>query len=479
MRVELSISILENLQFLYQFSYTAHDYKKLTFAPNFKYVDFTELNLNNSILRAIEEVGYVSATPIQEKAIPVVMSGKDMIGIAQTGTGKTWAYLLPLIRLWSFTKSMHPTMLILVPTRELVLQVVEEAEKLSQFTNLRVGGFYGGTNINTQKEKAFHGLDLAVSTPGRLYDLGRTGALRLKNINKLVIDEVDEMMNLGFRTQINAIFELLPDKRQNIMFSATMNSEVEKLINGTFINPVKVTITPTGTPVEKITQLAYHIPNFNSKVNLLNYLIKNDETFTKVLVFVKNKKFADRLFERIENEFPELSRVIHSNKMQNYRIRSVSAFQEGRCKMLIATDIISRGIDVEGVTHVVNFDIPEHPENYIHRIGRTGRAEELGTALSFISIEELGMFKNIEGMMKRKVAIVSLPEEVEIRTDLIKEEIPDSHDRSYLTGSKKSELAPGFHEKKAKNKKQNLGGAYREKVKAKYKKPKTRGQKRK
>ena len=451
---------------------------KLTFASNYLYVDFTELNINNTLLRAIEEVGYVSATPIQEKAFPVIMSGKDMIGIAQTGTGKTWAYLLPMIRLYKYTKSMHPTMLILVPTRELVLQVVEEAEKLSEFSNLRVGGFYGGTNINTQKEKAFQGLDLAVATPGRLYDLGRTGALRLKNIKKLVIDEVDEMMNLGFRTQINNIFELLPDKRQNIMFSATMNTEVEKLIDGTFIKPVKVTITPTGTPVERIEQKLYHIPNFNSKVNLLNKLIETEEGFDKVLVFVKNKRFADRLFERMEAEFPEMSRVIHSNKMQNYRIRSVKAFQDGRCRMLIATDIIARGIDVEGVTHVINFDLPEHPDNYIHRIGRTGRAEEKGTAMSFVTDEDSIHLQNIEGMMKQTINVETIPNGVQIREDLIVEEIPDTHDRSYLIGSKREDLAPGFHKKKEKNMKTNQGGSYREKVKAKYKKPKTRGQKR-
>ncbi len=441
-------------------------------------MEFKELNINNTLLRAIEDIGYDYATPIQEKAFPVVMSGKDMIGIAQTGTGKTWAYLLPLIRQYKYTNSMHPTMLVLVPTRELVLQVVEEAEKLSEYTNLRVGGFYGGTNINTQKELAFQGLDLVISTPGRLYDLGRTGALRLKNIKKLVIDEVDEMMNLGFRTQINNIFELLPEKRQNIMFSATMNSEVEKLIDGTFIKPVKVTITPTGTPVEKIEQKLYHIPNFNSKVNLLNYLVQNEEGFDKVLVFVKNKRFADRLFERMENEFPEMSRVIHSNKMQNYRIRSVKAFSEGRCKMLIATDIIARGIDVEGVTHVINFDIPEHPDNYIHRIGRTARAEEKGTAIAFVTDEDSSLLQNIEGMMKQTIAVEILPNGVGIREDLIAEEIPDTHDRSYVIGSKREELAPGFHKKKEKNLKTNLGGSYRAKIQAKYKKPKTRGQKR-
>jgi ATP-dependent RNA helicase RhlE len=442
-------------------------------------VKFEDLNINNTLLNAIEEIGHETPTPIQEKAFPVIMSGKDIIGIAQTGTGKTWAYLLPLIRLYKYNKGMHPTMLILVPTRELVLQVMEEAEKLTEFSNLRVGGFYGGTNINTQKEKAYAGLDLVVATPGRLFDLGRTGALRLKKVNKLVIDEVDEMMNLGFRTQLNAIFELLPEKRQNIMFSATMNSEVDKLIHGKFINPVKITIAPTGTPIQKIEQSVYNIPNFNSKVNLLAHFIENEETFTKVLVFVKNKKFADRLFERVEMEYPEISRVIHSNKMQNYRIRSVKAFQDGSCRILIATDIIARGIDVEGVTHVINFDLPEHPENYMHRIGRTGRAEESGAALSFVTELDQGLLQNIEGLMKIKVNVIDLPKEIVLRDDLIKEEIPDNFDRSYVTGSKKPELAPGFHEKKEKNKKENVRGVYREKLKKKYKKPKTRGQKRK
>jgi ATP-dependent RNA helicase RhlE len=374
---------------------------------------------------------------------------------------------------------MHPTVLILVPTRELVLQVVEEAEKLAQYSNMRIGGFYGGTNINTQKEKAYHGLDLVVSTPGRLYDLGRIGALRLKHIKKLVIDEVDEMMNLGFRVQLYNIFELLPDKRQNIMFSATMNSEIEKVIHKTFYKPQRITIAPTGTPAEKVDQQAYHAQNFNTKVNLLYHLIQHQEGFEKVLVFVKNKRFADRLFERVELEFPDYSRVIHSNKMQNYRIRSVKAFQEGRCKMLIATDIIARGIDVEGVTHVINFDIPEHAENYIHRIGRTGRAEQSGISISFIGETDGTLVQNIEGLMKREIPVLPFPTDVEIREDLIKEETPDTNDRSYERGSKKKELAPGFHEKKAKNKKTNQGGSYRAKIKAKYKKPKTRGQKRK
>lgn len=442
-------------------------------------MNFSDLNINNSLKRAIEEVGYTTPTPIQEKAFPMVMSGKDVVGIAQTGTGKTWAYLLPIIRQYKYTKSMHPTTLILVPTRELVLQVVEEAEKLAQFTNMRVGGFYGGTNINTQKEKAFHGLDLVVSTPGRLYDLGRIGALRLKQIKKLVIDEVDEMMNLGFRVQLYNIFELLPEKRQNIMFSATMNSEIEKVIHKTFYKPQRITIAPTGTPAEKVEQQAYYAQNFNTKVNLLYHLIQHQEDFTKVLVFVKNKRFADRLFERVELEFPDYARVIHSNKMQNYRIRSVKAFQEGRCKMLIATDIIARGIDVENVTHVINFDIPEHAENYIHRIGRTGRAEQSGTSISFIGEADGTLIQNIEGLMKRTIPVLAFPQEVEIREDLIKEEQPDTNDRSFEKGSKKKELAPGFHEKKAKNKKTNQGGSYRAKVKAKYKKPKTRGQKRK
>lgn len=196
------------------------------------------------------------------------------------------------------------------------------------------------------------------------------------------------------------------------------------------------------------------------------------------MVFVRNKKFADRLFEHVEIAYPGMSRVIHSNKMQNYRIRSVKAFQEGQCRILIATDLIARGIDVENISHVINFDLPEHPENYIHRIGRTGRAEQHGVAISFVSDTDQVFLVHIEGMMKKLIMEIPVPPQVEIREDLIKEEITTDFDRSYLTGSKHSHRAPGFHEKKEKNKKENLGGSYREKIKSKYKKPKTRGQKR-
>ena len=443
-------------------------------------VNFTDLNINNTILRAIEEVGYTTPTPIQEKAFPVIMSGRDMIGIAQTGTGKTWAYLLPLIRMYKYTKSMHPTMLVLVPTRELVLQVVEEAEKLSEFSNLRVGGFYGGTNINTQKEKAFHGLDLVVSTPGRLYDLGRIGALRLKHINKLVIDEVDEMLNLGFRHQLLNLFDLLPERRQNLLFSATLTDEVESLLDTFFNFPKRIEATPVGTPLDNISQRAYHVPNFNTKVNLLERLLDDHPEMDKVLVFSATKKLCDVLFERLNEKYPERVGVIHSNKAQNNRFNSVNSFKDGTYRALIATDLIARGLDVAEVSHVVNFDIPEEAESYIHRIGRTGRADAEGIALSFITEKDAAAIEAIEKLMSYQIPVEPTPEDLPISDELIEAEKPQVFMKNLAINLPDLEKSGGaFHEKAAKNKKVNKKVRYADKMKMKYKKPKTRGQKKK
>ncbi|MDA3906032.1 MAG: DEAD/DEAH box helicase, partial [Bacteroidales bacterium] len=242
---------------------------------------FDELNLNNPLLNALADLDFYTPTPIQEKAFPIIMSGADVVGVAQTGTGKTFAYLLPILRQWKYSDSKHPKVLIIVPTRELVKQLVEEIEKLTKYMNVRFAGVYGGTNINTQKQLVYDGLDILVGTPGRLIDLTLTGTLRLKHINKLVIDEVDEMLNQGFLKPITHFFENLPEKRQNLLFSATLTQEVETLIRSTFYNPVKIEIAPHGTPLEQIIQKAYFAPNFNTKANLLTHLLKEDKTIEK------------------------------------------------------------------------------------------------------------------------------------------------------------------------------------------------------
>ena len=265
-------------------------------SAKFRIVSFKDLNLNTPLYNALEDLGFTEATPIQEQAFNVIASGKDVVGIAQTGTGKTFAYMLPILKNLKFSKQDNPRVLILVPTRELVVQVVEEIEKLSKYINNRVLGVYGGVNINSQKQEVAQGQDIIVGTPGRLYDLAVSHVLKLKSIQKVVIDEVDVMLDLGFRHQLMNIFDILPQRRQNIMFSATMTEEVDALINDFFIAPEKITIAVSGTPLENIEQGRYEVSNFYTKVNLLNHLLNDKDTLTKVLVFVAYKKMADRLF---------------------------------------------------------------------------------------------------------------------------------------------------------------------------------------
>ncbi len=440
---------------------------------------FSDLNLNKALLNALNDQGLTTPTPIQEKSFSVIMSGKDCVGIAQTGTGKTLAFMLPILRLMKFSKVGDPRILVVVPTRELVLQVVAEIEKLTTYMTLRTVAVYGGTNINTQKTQVRAGVDVVVATPGRLVDLVLTRALRLKQVKHFVIDEVDEMLNLGFRTQLNNILDLLPKKRQSLLFSATMTDEVEKIIDSFFNAPVKIQIAATGTPLDNINQRGFEVPNFYTKANLLKILLKDAEVFNKVLVFVRSKVLTDLLFEILEEDLSGVSTVIHSNKSQNYRINSVQGFESGEFRVLLATDLISRGLDFTEVSHVINFDMPEVAEDYMHRIGRTGRAEKKGESISFISEQEYPFRDAVEGLMKTTIPIEPLPEGLETSTELIEaEKLPDGQ-KNYLPEANLKHSQGAFHEKKDKNKKVNLGGSYRRELKAKYKKPIKRSAKKK
>jgi len=439
-------------------------------------VTFQDLNLNTPLYNALDDLGFTTPTPIQAEAFNVVSSGKDMVGIAQTGTGKTYAYMLPILKSLKFSKQETPRILILVPTRELVVQVVNDIEKLAKYINVRVLGVYGGTNINTQKQDVAEGLDILVATPGRLYDLALSRVLQLKSIQRLVIDEVDVMLDLGFRHQLINIFDLLPERRQNIMFSATMTHEVDVLITDFFKNPERVSIAVSGTPLENISQQRYTVPNFYTKVNLLIHLLKDEDEFHKVLVFISNKKLADLLFEKLEDSFHGDSCVIHSNKTQNYRLRSIEQFSSGENRILVATDIMARGLDIDNISHVINFDTPEFPENYMHRIGRTGRAEREGKSIIFSTEKELDWLEKIEALMNMTIPVVDFPEDVKISDQLIEEERPQIKERNNPVKRDES-IGPAFHEKKDKNKKVNLGGSYKFKIAEKYKKPKTRGDK--
>ncbi|HSP12393.1 MAG TPA: DEAD/DEAH box helicase [Salegentibacter sp.] len=439
---------------------------------------FQDLNITTPLRNALEDLKITSPTPIQEETFSTIMSGRDMVGIAQTGTGKTFAYMLPILRMLKYSEQKNPRVLILVPTRELVVQVVEEIEKLTAYMNVRIAGIYGGVNMNTQHQNLMQGQDIVVATPGRLYDLVLRRALQLKSIQKLVIDEVDVMLDLGFKFQINNIFELLPENRQNIMFSATITENVEILIESNFKSPEKISVAASGTPLDNIEQTGYRIPNFNTKVNFLKHILQDKETYSKVLIFVAYKRMADRLHQELVSHFPDECTVIHSNKTQNYRLRSIKQFGSGFSRILVATDVMARGLDIESVSHVINFDTPKYPENYMHRIGRTGRAEKEGKSILLTTEAETEYLESIEALMKMEVPKKALPEEVEISTILIPEEQPRIFEANNPSKSSDADApGPAFHEKKEKNRKENLGGSYKREIAKKYKKPKTRGDK--
>ena len=439
---------------------------------------FEEFKISTPLQNAVLDLGFQKPTAIQTKAFSVILSGRDVVGIAQTGTGKTLAYMLPILQMHSFSNQLHPRVLVLVPTRELVLQVAEEIEKFGKNSSIRVLGVYGGTNMKKQKEAIAEGVDIIVATPGRLYDLVLSRALQLKSIKKLVIDEVDVMLDLGFRFQLTNIFELLPERRQNIMFSATMTDEIDALINDFFKRAEKISVAVSGTPLENISQFCYAVPNFYTKINLLVNLLQDNNRYTKVLVFVSNKRNADMLFKLLEEFFSEEICLIHSNKTQNYRIRSIKQFDEGKNRIMVTTDVMARGLDLNEISHVINFDTPTFPENYMHRIGRTGRAKKAGTSILFYTEKEIVAKEAIEALMKISISKLELPEELEISENLTPEEQPkimEANNPLKQVADDKSGV--GFHEKKDKNKQTNKGGSYKRIIKQKYKKAKTRGDK--
>ncbi len=439
---------------------------------------FADLNLPKSLLHAMQDLGFVHPTPIQFDSYPVILSGKNIVGIAQTGTGKTLAYSLPLLRELKFSKQIHPRILILVPTRELVIQVVQQITAYAKYMQVRVMGVYGGTNINTQKIALSKGTDILVATPGRVYDLGITKAVKLNEIKKLVIDEVDVMLDLGFRFQLTNIFELVPEQRQNIMFSATMTEEVEELIDNYFITPVKISIAVSGARLENIEQSCFQVDNFYTKANLLIHLVAAKKEFNKVLVFVTGKNNADLLFNVLAIKFDLEVGVIHTGKSQNKRIEAIKLFDQGKHRILVTTDVMARGLDLEAISHVVSFDTPKYPENYVHRIGRAGRAKKQGKSILFYTNKEESFKEAIEGLMAYTIHPLSLPEEVEHSMELTPDERPKNPDTKNPYRNEGKVLLPiGFHEKKEKNKKVNRGGSYKFEVARKYKKPKTRGDK--
>lgn len=437
---------------------------------------FDDFKINKQLRYAIEDLGFTHPTPIQQEAFSVVRSGRDVVGIAQTGTGKTFAYTLPILEGLKFSKQVNPRVLIMVPTRELVIQVVDQVKSYGKYSSIRVLGIYGGANINVQRQEVAQGCDILVATPGRLYDLAVSRNLELKSVKQLIIDEVDVMLDLGFRYQLVNIFDLMPPRRQNIMFSATMTDEVDELMDTFFTAPERIQVALSGTPLESIEQSYYELPNFYTKANLLIKLLKYKQEYTKNLVFVSNKKHADRLYTVLEEVYGNEVGVIHANKTQNYRINAIGQFDAGSYRILVTTDVMARGLDLDQVTHVFNMDVPRFPENYMHRIGRTGRAGTTGKSILMGTPDELEKRQEIEALMEKSISQKELPEDLEVSTRLLPEEEPEYVEINNPNKRNESKGA-SFHEKSEKNQKVNLGGSYRREIAKKYKKPKTRGDK--
>jgi ATP-dependent RNA helicase RhlE len=373
-------------------------------------MNFEELKISRQYIRAIEEAGYTEPTPIQVKAIPSIRSGQDLIGIAQTGTGKTAAYLLPLLQVLSHAKDLEPRCLVLVPTKELVLQVRDSALQLAQYTDLRILGIYGGVGAKAQIESIEKGCDMLIATPGRFKELYTKGAIFTRKIKHVVLDEADRMMDMGFMHQIRSLQEVLPSKRQNLLFSATFPQKVERLAEEFMDFPIRIEVSPQATPVETVEQQLYLVPNFKTKLNLLMHLLADKEKFNKVIIFTRTKEYAENVGKYLDRKEVGEVRSIHSNKAQNSRINAVNEFRNGGLRILVCTDIAARGLDIPEVSHVINLSIPREHLDYVHRIGRTGRALKTGTAISFCDPSEVWHVRQIEDIIQMSIPEIPLPD---------------------------------------------------------------------
>ncbi|KAA5543348.1 DEAD/DEAH box helicase [Adhaeribacter rhizoryzae] len=409
---------------------------------------FEDFKLNKQLLMAVAEAGYTAPTPVQEKTIPLITAGHDVMGIAQTGTGKTAAFVLPLLMKVKFAQGTHPRALIVAPTRELAMQIEDHIKLLGKYTDIRYLAIYGGVGPKTQIEKIKAGLDILIATPGRLMEVYLKGDLVLKELKTLVLDEADKMMDMGFMPQIRRLLEVIPRKRQNLLFSATMHERVEKLSEEFLEFPMKVEVTPSATPVETVSQVLYQIPNLPTKINMLEYLFQNTEEFNRVMIFTRSKKNAENVSKFLDRKVAGVTRVIHGNKGQNTRINAMEAFRSGEVRFLVATDVASRGIDISDVSHVINFDVPVIYEDYVHRIGRTGRAMQTGSSITFANEAEMHHIHEIEKLIKMQIPEATLPPEVIVTDTGFEEKQEIARDLDKQKRKSDPNFKGAFHEKK-------------------------------
>ena len=410
---------------------------------------FEDFKLNKQIQNAIAEAGYTVPTEIQQKAITPILAGQDIMGIAQTGTGKTAAFVLPMLMKLSYAQGHDPRALILSPTRELAMQIEEHIRLFSTYLDLRTVLLYGGLGPKTQKEQLAKGCDIIVATPGRFLDLYLEGEINVKSLKFLVLDEADKMMDMGFIGKIHRILEIVPRKRQNLLFSATMSELVRKIAGDFLAFPTVIEVTEQATPAQTVTQTLYHVPNLRTKINLLQHFFKDDESFSRVIVFCKTKSVADNVYSFLERKYgADDVRVIHANKGQNTRINSINAFKEGNVRILVATDVAARGLDVTQVSHVINFDVPIVIEDYVHRIGRTGRAFQTGDAITFCNPAEEYFVKKIEKLIRQSIPVVELPADVFIEKTPFDEKQAIAREIDNQKKKDNPDFKGAFHEKK-------------------------------
>ncbi|MDB4924588.1 DEAD/DEAH box helicase [Mucilaginibacter sp.] len=415
-------------------------------------ITFEDLKFNRQILNAIADAGYTEPTPVQQKAIPPILNGQDVMGIAQTGTGKTAAYVLPIVMRLKYAQGDHARALIIAPTRELAMQIEENVKIYSKYTDLRTVSVYGGLGPKTQIELINKGVDIIVATPGRFMDIYLAGHIVTKTLQVLVLDEADKMMDMGFMPQINRILEVVPLKRQNLLFSATMSDKIHELSANFLEFPTVIEVTPQATPAQTVIQKLYHVPNVKTKINLLRELLKDEGDITKLMVFCKTRMAAEDVYKFLLRKFGEKEvKVLHANKGQNTRINSMNAFKNDEVKILVATDVASRGIDVSDVSHVINFDVPVVIEDYVHRIGRTGRALQSGEAITFCNPAEEYYLNKIQKLIRQTIPVFAIPAGVFVEATPYEEKQDQDREIDMQKRKDDPDFKGAFHEKKTLN----------------------------
>ena len=400
-------------------------------------MNFTDLNLIEPIAKAIQEQGYTNPTPIQEKSIPEITKGRDFLGCAQTGTGKTAAFAIPILQNLSQNKfpNKHIKALILTPTRELAIQIEENIKAYGKYLPLKHLVIFGGVKQGNQETALKKGVDILVATPGRLLDFISQGIISLKNLEIFVLDEADRMLDMGFVHDVKRIIKLLPQKRQTLFFSATMPAEIQKLADSILNNPVKVEVTPVSSTADTIKQSVYFVEKDN-KLNLLTHILKNDIS-DSVLVFSRTKHGADKIARKLQKD-QITTEAIHGNKSQNARQNALNNFKSGKTRVLVATDIAARGIDIDELKFVINFELSDVSETYVHRIGRTGRAGAEGTSISFVDGLDLLNLKNTEKLIGKKIPVIK---DHPFHTDDLVVQKRDSNNKPFNPGSDKPKPA--------------------------------------